>query len=141
MEIKIGDEVTYYSSIENKDILGIDTCIDNNYPYAFVLKSSGDFSTIILDNLVKTGRHYNQIDDLLNNIKALEQEPKIGQWIPVSERLPKIEGCYLVTVKNEHERIYSKTAWYQGKNNWFARQDVIAWMPLPKPYKAKSEEV
>jgi len=64
-------------------------------------------------------------------IKALEVEP---HWIPVTERLPEVSGCYLVSVKNDHERRYSKTAWF-GKDAWFARQDVIAWMPLPEPYK------
>lgn len=55
-------------------------------------------------------------------------------WIPCSERLPEVSGCYLVSVKNDHKRRYSKTAWF-GKDAWFARQDVIAWMPLPEPFK------
>ena len=65
-------------------------------------------------------------------IKALEKpEP---HWIPVTERLPEESGCYLVSVKNDHERRYSKTAWF-GKDTWFARKDVVAWQPLPEPYK------
>ena len=63
-----------------------------------------------------------------------------NKWIPVSERLPEKEGLYLVSVKNDHERRYSKTCQYMGRNHWFARQDVEAWMPLPEPYKAESEE-
>ena len=55
-------------------------------------------------------------------------------WIPVTERLPEVNGCYLVSVKNDYERRYSKTAWFE-KGAWFARQDVIAWMPLPEPFK------
>lgn len=68
---------------------------------------------------------------------------RTGHWIPVSERLPEEEGLYLVSVKNDHDRRYSKTCWFHGKsNNWFARQDVLAWMPLPKPYEPQeSEEV
>lgn len=68
-------------------------------------------------------------------IELIEQT----RWIPVSERLPEKEGLYLVSVKNEHDRRYSKTCWFHGDDNWFARQDVIAWMPLPEPYKAESE--
>ena len=34
------------------------------------------------------------------------------RWIPVTERLPEKEGCYLVSVKNDHQRKYSKTAWF-----------------------------
>lgn len=62
-------------------------------------------------------------------LKKLEQD----RWIPVTERLPEKEGCYLVTVKNDHERRYSKTAWYSG-DGWFARQDIIAWRLTPEPY-------
>ena len=77
-------------------------------------------------------------------IKALEQEPK---WIPVSEKLPmEFETIILSTDKDE---VF--IADYLGKMNdgsdcfddndgmeW--EGDVIAWMPLPEPYKAESEE-
>ena len=59
-------------------------------------------------------------------------------WIPVTERLPEVNGCYLVSVKNDHERRYSKTAWFE-KDAWFARQDVLAWMPLPEPAKLEKK--
>jgi hypothetical protein len=71
------------------------------------------------------------IDACNGAIELLEQT----RWIPVSERLPEEEGLYLVSVKNDHERRYSKTCQYMGRNHWFARQDVEAWMPLPEPYK------
>lgn len=76
---------------------------------------------------------------LANLMEILEKQMTNG-WIPVSERLPKDKGLYLVSVKNDHDRRYSKTCWYYGEGNWFARQDVEAWMPLPEPY-AESEEV
>lgn len=57
------------------------------------------------------------------------------RWIPVTERLPEKEGLYLVAVRNDHERRYSKTAWYHGHGNWFLRQKVTHWMPLPEPPK------
>lgn len=68
-------------------------------------------------------------------IKALEQPTQ--RWIPVSERLPENEGLYIVSVKNDHQRQYSKTCWFSKPENWFARQDIIAWQPLPQPYKEK----
>ena len=76
----------------------------------------------------------NEIKDLPS---ILPQNPK---WIPVTERLPEEKGLYLVSVKNDHNRRYSKTCWFHGGDNWFARQDVLAWMPLPQPYKAESED-
>ena len=68
-------------------------------------------------------------------ISVLKKQ-KTDRWIPVTERLPEEESCYLVTVKNDHERRYSKTAWYSG-DGWFARQDIIAWRSTPEPYKEK----
>lgn len=55
----------------------------------------------------------------------------VQEWISVKERFPEEEGLYLVAVVNDHERRYSKTAWYHGHGNWFLHQKVTHWMPLP----------
>ena len=86
------------------------------------------------------GKHFNEggawmAEFIDNAIKALDSQ----RWIPVSERLPEEEGLYLVSVKNDHERRYSKTCWYHGDGNWFALQNVEAWMPLPEPYRESEE--
>ena len=52
-------------------------------------------------------------------------------WIPVSERLPEEHGEYLVTDK--YGRVTSGL-WIGNAKRW---KDVIAWMPLPEPYKAE----
>lgn len=61
-------------------------------------------------------------------------------WIPVDEKLPDVSGTYQVTCMDG--RIYRSTyAKFQCKlKRWEltgARSywKVIAWMPLPKPYK------
>lgn len=65
------------------------------------------------------------------------QEPR---WIPVTERLPEDKQRILVTRK-------SGTIGYISWNTWWNEQTrypidkVIAWMPLPEPYKAESEEM
>ena len=61
----------------------------------------------------------------------------VQEWISVAERLPEEEGLYLVAVVNDHERRYSKTAWYHGHGNWFLHQKVTHWMPLPRPPKGE----
>lgn len=73
-------------------------------------------------------------------------EPKTG-WIPVSERLPKAresvilstkewtgEGCYWETTK--HHVIWKGYRW----NTTYWDDEVIAWMPLPEPYKEDKGE-
>ena len=97
----------------------------------------------------------------------LEREPK---WIPGSERLPKDIKPVIVTWKNTDPKSYYQyivgkhfigTAHYNG-GKWFWYSsitedllaeygkcdseefdeaiEVIAWMPLPEPYKAESED-
>ena len=61
----------------------------------------------------------------------------VQEWIPVHDKLPEEEGLYLVAVVNDHERRYSKTAWYHGHGNWFLHQKVTHWMPLPQPPKGE----
>ena len=94
-------------------------------------------------------------------IKALEQEPKTGRWIPVSEKLPEDDKKqYIVQKTNGFIDIlgFTKDAYkldkydfaeYKGKNKQlFYKYDseygyiewkCEAWQPLPEPYKAESE--
>ena len=73
-------------------------------------------------------------------IKALEQT----RWIPVSERVPE-DGeevlCFLGS--EEMAVLFRRNDW--GQDEWvdgaFATEsyDVVAWMPLPLPWKGESE--
>ena len=61
------------------------------------------------------------------------------KWIPVSKKMPKKKGSYLLCLDND----YISTAYYDG-NQWYIgseKERIVAWMPLPKPYRAESEEV
>lgn len=78
-------------------------------------------------------------------IEAL-QEPQVGGWIPVTERLPEDGYGVLVTVNGKHNNItfvnaleiaeYGNTeGWIiEGYLDWLD-PNVIAWQPLPEPYK------
>jgi hypothetical protein len=76
-------------------------------------------------------------------IKALEQEPKTGHWIPVSERLPEDSELVLFSTKTDRVcegRYFADNTdrqWYAFRDEIFAWNNVVtAWMPLPEPYKA-----
>lgn len=80
------------------------------------------------------------------------------EWIPCSEKLPNKSGEYLVTI------IQNESSFQQGITNVFIRslapanilygkgfgeqmawrqelwEDVVAWMPLPKPWKGADDE-
>ena len=78
-------------------------------------------------------------------IEAL-QEPQVGGWIPVSERLPEDGYGVLVTVNGKHNHITFENALeiaeYDSEDGWiiegyldWTNPDVTAWQPLPEPYK------
>ena len=67
----------------------------------------------------------------------VQNDVTVQEWISVKDRLPEEEGLYLVAVVNDHERRYSKTAWYHGHGNWFVHQKVTHWQYLPQPPKGE----
>lgn len=81
--------------------------------------------------------------------KGYEDGRKDNEWIPVSERLPEERGRYIVTEKEfriddrEHKGKYStKVEQVEYCNGRWQRAnffEVIAWQPLPEPYKEASE--
>jgi hypothetical protein len=69
-------------------------------------------------------------------VKALEQE---SRWIPASERLPKNRGFYLVSTTDCITIMEFINGWI-SQNIGLCNGYVTAWMPLPKPCKAESED-
>jgi len=101
----------------------------------------------------------------IQNTSALEKAYRKGYydgslrqaesyWIPVSERLPEDSDTYIVTIKSHTEsKPYTDVAIYNAVtkqwedepcNEYYLISDitneVIAWMPLPEPYKEKEKE-
>lgn len=93
-------------------------------------------------------------EDYLSNeeaIKALEQELK---WILISERLPKSAGVYIVSrwfSDGEEKAILTDACYFDGTETWhddtrinhgrsYLDNKIVAWMPLPKPYKESEVE-
>lgn len=67
----------------------------------------------------------------------LSERPQ-GEWILVSERLPEEDNDYIITYKSFGENVVSKS-WFNTRVG-FAIDNVIAWQPLPEPYKKGSKE-
>lgn len=74
-----------------------------------------------------------RIKNLVQQMSPVTPKKKTG-WIPVSERLPEESKRYVVTTKYNDVM----TDFYTGEG--FLGDDIIAWMPLPEPYKAESED-
>lgn len=82
--------------------------------------------------------------DLKQRIIKLEEQTR---WIPVSERLPKDRELVLFSKKTDRVfegRYFDNDTdhqWYSFRDETFAWNNVVtAWMPLPEPYKAESED-
>lgn len=99
------------------------------------------------ENYAEVGheKEYNFIESL---IKGIENEPKVGEWISCSERLPGCNGCYLVWRPHFFGGEIGMPAicYFDGQDTWYDfygvnfkrilnKSDVVAWQPLPEPYK------
>lgn len=69
-------------------------------------------------------------------LKKLNEEQRKHRWIPVSERLPE-DGTYLCTLDGELCGIDEPFTGMYGIENgkWDEEGCVIAWRPLPEPYR------
>ena len=85
-------------------------------------------------------------DNMNTLLDALSAEAVQG-WIPCSERLPKRDELVLVTYKTTDRIHLCKYIDDGSENPWWSYIDdccawnnvVLAWMPLPTPYKGGDE--
>ena len=92
------------------------------------------------------------IDGAVEDIKALPSAPR---WSPVTERLPEpYSGEYLVTINDGS--VYTDILWFDSPGDGRRYEscfyktdedgygvvcdDVIAWMPLPEPWKGEDND-
>ena len=80
-------------------------------------------------------------DDIID---IIDEQPKISfenktsdKWIPCSERLPKKEGWYYVTLESRFNghRCTDGVSYYHGWS--YASGDVVAWKEHSEPYKGE----
>ena len=81
--------------------------------------------------------------DIAKNVilKALDEQPR---WIATSERLPEKDTYVLATTRWEEITIaemYSENDWFihEGATN-VETDEIIAWMPMPEPYKESEDK-
>ena len=108
---------------------------------------------------------YDDTYDITIHCESQEEQDEVKRvwqnvphWIPVTERLPKEKDAgilkklgtskrseyVLATVEVKGERMTVTACTYDGKWNWnmkyaFPDYKIVAWMPLPEPYKGVTE--
>jgi len=76
-------------------------------------------------------------------LDALNTRPNDAKWISVEDELPKKDGMYLLSAKDEVGdeitivECWVENGWYD--NNFYNIEGVTHWMPLPTPPKQSSE--
>jgi len=85
------------------------------------------------------------------SIKVIESLPSADrpqEWIPCSERLPSEYGNYLITTEDGEVDVgaYDPDSGLKWSGcdadgfYWFSNGAILAWMPLPKPWKGADDE-
>ena len=86
--------------------------------------------------------------------ERLQKLPSAQQWIPVSERLPEPNSAYkdvlpYYLVQNEYGDMMVATfikyngearVWQQIYQYGAIMDEIVAWMPLPDPWKGEEDE-
>ena len=78
--------------------------------------------------------------------RYVDHEKSADYWIPCSERLPSEDGFYIATCDGEicgEDQPFTGFAEFENRK-WVDDEDdyqcVLAWMPLPKPYREGGEQ-
>lgn len=69
-------------------------------------------------------------------IRELPAEP---HWIPVTERLPEYGEAVLTIAQDDVYEVNHIVDDVHGEWFWEDNGKVLAWMPLPEPYKGVTE--
>ena len=95
---------------------------------------------------------YNKMAERLTELEFMEAE---WRWIPVTERLPKDGERVLLQIAevclygDSYVEDYYYVSGSRSKGRWFInvhpdisveRGGIIAWMPLPEPWKGEDDE-
>ena len=88
------------------------------------------------------GAYRTLAENLFKDVPSAE-----ANWIPVSERLPDNKTYVLTTIQVGGRQPHARSGFYHdgffhndNGDTWRATdKEVIAWTPLPKPYREESE--
>lgn len=95
--------------------------------------------------MMKYARTHKQLGEWLIELKKLREQTR---WVPCSERLPKEneyvgDVCKYYLIQDEYGDMYvahlSSVGWIPINSLKAISDEVLAWRPLPKPYKAEME--
>lgn len=95
----------------------------------------------LIDDAWVRGTNLCTADWLVDEIKSLPSAEAVQGWIPCSERLPSEGQGVLVTVDDNKYKIKVGSCLFNNGvfHSLYNDLNVIAWMPLPEPYKGDDD--
>lgn len=103
--------------------------------------------TEIMNQCIECAKDHEQLAEWLTELKQLREQTR---WIPCSEQLPKEneyvgDVCKYYLIQDEYGDMYvahlSSVGWIPINSLKAIGDEVVAWQPLPQPYKAEMERV
>lgn len=91
----------------------------------------------LIERIKSQYREWGEDCDAQQTLGDIEDVPKVGEWIPVSERLPE-ESLDSVLAWDEYRNRCVFAQYYGG--HWYLKDEIIkitAWQPVPEPYRGK----
>lgn len=106
----------------------------------------------VSEHYTDKGREWHPHVDFM--VEAIQYLPSAQQWIPASERLPDLDNVYkddptYYLVQNEYGDMMVATyiqfpggarIWQQMYQYGAIMEDIVAWRPLPEPWKGEEDE-
>ena len=96
-------------------------------------------------SIVALHNNMNYVDTIINEINSIidiiDEQPKVGEWIPCSERLPeeRSEAVLATAYDGISTAIY---VFYYENGRWkdidgynVDAAEITAWMPMPDPWE------
>ena len=87
------------------------------------------------------GEQCNSLDVIYAMLQLIDEQPKVGEWIPCSERLPEETRAVEVTMYDGNRAIghfnNRLDTWFDSINGGFI--DVIAWKDPSEPWKGEDK--
>lgn len=113
----------------------------------------------VSEHYTDKGREWHPHVDFM--VEAIQDLPSAQRWIPVCERLPEEDTDVLISYRYKEgegdtihvyiditsygdmyfggRKVKGAKHWRQPFEYFTSNYEVIAWMPLPEPYKEKNE--
>ena len=89
------------------------------------------------------GNAYLDSADVIEIVKEAAEEYN-GGWIPCSKKLPEDDSICIVTVEYQNNETVVDYGWFDRKSVcWFVgmqefrTSNILAWQPLPEPFKER----